>query len=94
MTFTEYEKLISGLYVLFQEYVEPEIEEISIANIVSCIGISPVLRYLDDLHIGYGDEDVVVECPENDDVYAKDKVNLLYKTLVRKNRELNESNNL
>lgn len=94
MTFTEYEKLISGLYVLFQEYVESEIEEISIANIVSCVGIAPILRYLDDLRIGYGDEDVIVTYPENDDIYAKDKVNLLYKTLVRKNRELNESNNL
>lgn len=89
MTFTEYEALVSGLAVLFREYTSPEVDEISIANIVSCVGTSPTLKYLDDLHIGYGNNSVVVEYPEGDEIYAKEKVNLLYKTLVRKNGELN-----
>lgn len=94
MTFTEYEELVSGLAILFQEYVNPEIDEISIANIVSCIGTSSVLQYLDDLHIGYGNHNVVVEYPEGDEEYAKEKILILYKTLVRKNRGLNKGSNL
>lgn len=94
MTFTEYEELVSGLMVLFQEYVSPEIEEMSVANIVSCVGISLVLKYLDDLHVGYGNHNVVVEYPDEDEQYAKEKINLLYETLVRRNAELNKSSNI
>lgn len=94
MTFTEYEELVSGLTVLFQEYVNPEIEEMSVANIVSCVGTSLVLKYLDDLHVGYGNHNVVVEYPDEDERYAKEKINLLYETLVRRNAELNKSSNI
>ena len=94
MTFTEYENLVSGLTILFQEYVSPKIDEISVANIISCIGTNLVLKYLDDLHVGYGNHNVIVEYPEGDEEYAKEKINLLYKTLVRKNGELNKSSNL
>lgn len=94
MTFTEYEELVSGLIVLFQEYVDPKIDEISVANIISCIGTNLILKYLDDLHIGYGNHNVVVEYPDEDEQYAKEKINLLYKTLVRKNGELDKSSNI
>ena len=94
MTFTEYEELVSGLTILFQEYVSPKIDEVSVANIISCIGTNLVLKYLDDLHVGYSNNNVVVEYPEGDEEYAKEKINLLYETLVRKNGELNKSSNL
>lgn len=94
MTFTEYEELVSGLTILFQEYVSPKIDEVSVANIISCIGTNLVLKYLDDLHVGYSNNNVIVEYPEGDEEYAKEKINLLYKTLVRKNGELNKSSNL
>ena len=94
MTFTEYENLVSGLTILFQEYVSPKIDEVSVANIISCIGTNLVLKYLDDLHVGYNNNNVIVEYPEGDEEYAKEKINLLYKTLVRKNGELNKSSDL
>ena len=94
MTFTEYEELVSGLTILFQEYVSPKIDEVSVANIISCIGTNLVLKYLDDLHVGYSNNNVIVEYPEGDEEYAKEKINLLYETLVRKNGELNKSSNL
>lgn len=94
MTFTEYENLVSGLTILFQEYVSPKIDEVSVANIISCIGTNLVLKYLDDLHVGYSNNNVIVEYPEGDEEYAKEKINLLYKTLVRKNGELNKSSDL
>lgn len=94
MTFTEYEELVSGLTILFQEYVSPKIDEVSVANIISCIGTNLVLKYLDDLHVGYSNNNVIVEYPEGDEEYAKEKINLLYETLVRRNAELNKSSNI
>lgn len=94
ITFTEFEKLVSGLHILFQEYVNPDITEIAIGNIVSCVGIGIVLKYLEDLHISYGNSDVVVEYPDNDEQYAKEKVTLLYKTLLRRNHGLNKSSHI
>lgn len=85
---------MSGLTILFQEYVSPKIDEVSVANIISCIGTNLILKYLDDLHVGYSSNNVVVEYPEGDEEYAKEKINLLYETLVRKNGELNKSSNL
>ena len=94
MTFDEFEQLVTGLTLLFREYVSPDIQELSIGNIVSCVGTVVVVSYLEDLNIGYGAERVVVKYPKDDEEYAKGKVELLYKTLVRRNSELNKSYNL